>query len=269
MIRISGSPCSSHVAHGCWSSRGGRGGRQVERGPHGFLPGSQHGPAPGDRQRSHDLQAVAGLGLGVGRCQRRRRAGLVGDHADQPAGLQAPAQLDAGAAVRAAVADRVGGKFGGDDDGVLDQRAQAPAAQCGGGELARRPGRLRHRRQRDALAQPRGAGLRRRRPGRAGALVRGLRRSHLTSLVHGWTTVPDVGRVRRRSAHQLRCHFRCADASALAQETEHAIFARATAPGGLARFRPRAAETDPSGVGAAAESDELWILFPAARCPPS
>src|SRR5690348_10086214 len=42
---------------------------------------------------------------------------------------------------------------------------------------------------------------------------------------------PEVARVHR-SAHQLRCHVGCADASALAQEEiELATFARATAPG--------------------------------------
>jgi hypothetical protein len=57
--------------------------------------------------------------------------------------------------------------------------------------------------------------------------------SRLTSLVHGWTTEPEVGRVRHRSAHQLRCHFGCADASALAQEQGRTCdVARATALGG-------------------------------------
>ena len=43
------------------------------------------------------------------------------------------------------------------------------------------------------------------------------------SLVHGSTTEPDVGRVRRRLAHPLRCHFRCADASAVAQDGSTAV----------------------------------------------
>ena len=43
------------------------------------------------------------------------------------------------------------------------------------------------------------------------------------SLVHGSTTKPDVGRVRRGLAHPLRCHFRCADASAVAQDGSTAV----------------------------------------------
>ena len=73
-------------------------------------------------------------------------------------------------------------------------------------------------RQPDAAAPPCcGRRGHRRLPG-AVAIACGLGGSRLTSLVHGWTTEPEVGRVRHRSAHQLRCHFGCADASALAQE---------------------------------------------------
>ena len=71
---------------------------------------------------------MARLGLRVLRRYRRRRARLVGDHADQPAGLQAPAQLDGRAprivrditrGDRGSVQYCVGGQFGRDYDGVL------------------------------------------------------------------------------------------------------------------------------------------------------
>jgi hypothetical protein len=35
---------------------------------------------------------------------------------------------------------RVGGQFGGDDDGIFDQRVQMPLAQRGDGERAGGPG---------------------------------------------------------------------------------------------------------------------------------
>ena len=170
---------------------------------------------------------MAGLGLWVAGREGRRRPRLVGDHADQPAGLKAPAQLDAPGRTLAgdvphggggAVPDRVGGQFGRDDDGIVDQRVQTPPAQRGRGELASGPGRFRHGCQPDTAPPSRsGEHGTRRLPG-AVAIVRGLGGSRLTSLVHRWTTEPEIGRVRHRSAHQLRCHFGCACASALAHD---------------------------------------------------
>jgi hypothetical protein len=136
-------------------------------------------------------------GFGVGATGREDRRGtcLVGDHADQAAGLKTPAQLDAPALGVAdgipcgggsSVPYRVGGQLGGDDDGILDQRIQMPLTQRGEGELTRGPGGLRHGRQSRAAA-PACYGRRgcRRLPG-AVAIACGLGGGRLTSLVHGW-----------------------------------------------------------------------------------
>src|SRR5262249_23106317 len=176
-IRISGRPSSSHVARGCWTSGGflgrGRGSGatgggigvpgQVKGRPDGLLAGAQDGPSPGDRERAYDLQAVARLGLGILCRHGGRRARLVGDHADQPAGLKAPAKLDAPAPGIArviprgggcSVLDRVGGQLGCDNDGVLDQPFQLPPAQGRHGKLTGGPGRLGYGGKPEAL--PRG-----------------------------------------------------------------------------------------------------------------
>ena len=101
---------------------------QIQGRPDGLLPGAEDGPSPGDRERADDLQAMARLGFRVLRRHRRRRACLVGDHADQPAGLKTPAQLDPRAlgTVRdilrgggGSVQYCVGGQLGCDNDGVL------------------------------------------------------------------------------------------------------------------------------------------------------
>lgn len=100
---------------------------QVQGRPDGLLPGAEHGPSPGDRERADDMQAMARLGLRVLRRHRRWRARLVGDHADQPARLKAPAQLDARAPGivpgiprgGGSVQYRVGGQLGRDNDSVL------------------------------------------------------------------------------------------------------------------------------------------------------
>ena len=165
---------------------------------------------------------------------------------------------------------RVGGQLGGDDDGILDQRVQMPHAQRGDGELTGGPGGLRHGRQPDA-APPPCSGRRgyRRLPG-AVAIACGVGGSRLTSLVHGWTTEPEVGRVRHRSAHQLRCHFGCADASALAQEHDGTrdLWPRNGARG-IASFNSQTPERDPVGWLPAAERDEPWIWCLATCCPHS
>jgi hypothetical protein len=71
---------------------------------------------------------MARLGLRVLRHYRGQRARLVGDHANQLAGLQAPAQLDTRAlwivhgiphGGGGSVQYRVGGQLGRDNDGVL------------------------------------------------------------------------------------------------------------------------------------------------------
>ena len=101
---------------------------QVQGRPDGLLPGAEDRPPPRDRERADDLQAMARLGLRVLRRHHRERARLVGDHADQPAGLKTPAQFHA--RVLGMVRDlprggggsvqyRVGGQFRCDNDGVL------------------------------------------------------------------------------------------------------------------------------------------------------
>jgi len=136
---------------------------QLQGRPDGLFPGTEDGPSPGDGERSDDLQAMAGLGLGPARRESRRGTRLVGDHADQAARLKAPAQLDAPAPGLArglphgggsSVLYRVGGQLGGDDDGIFGQRVQMPLAQRGDGERAGGPGGLRHGRQPDAAAPP-------------------------------------------------------------------------------------------------------------------
>ena len=105
---------------------------------------------------------MARLGLRVLRRHRRRRARLVGDHADQPAGLKAPAQLDAralgivrvGPGGGGSVPYRVGGQLGCDNDGILDQRSQMPLVQRGHGELTCGPGGLGHRDEPEAAPLP-------------------------------------------------------------------------------------------------------------------
>lgn len=101
---------------------------QVQGRPDGLLPGAEDRPPPRDRERADDLQAMARLGLRPLHRHCRGRARVVGDHADQPAGVKGPAQLDARALgiVRdvprgggSSVQDRVGGQFGRDDDGVV------------------------------------------------------------------------------------------------------------------------------------------------------
>ena len=101
---------------------------QLQGRPDCLLPGAEDGPPPGDRDRSDDLQAMARLGLGVLRRHRRGRARLVGDHADQPAGLKAPAQFDTRAlgivpdvsrGGGRPVQYRIGGQLGCDNDGIL------------------------------------------------------------------------------------------------------------------------------------------------------
>jgi hypothetical protein len=221
---------------------------------------------------------MARLGLWVARREGRRRTRLVGDHADQPAGLKAPAQLHAPGRTPTgsvphggggAVPDRVGGQLGRDDDGVVDQFVQLPPAQRGRGELASGPGRLRHGCQPDTAPPPRSGergtrGL----PG-AVAIARGLGGSRLTSLVHGWTTEPEVGRVRHRSAHQLRCHLGCADASALAHDRRtRDLIPRNGAGKSSVSSRSRRKETL-QGWRPAAERDERWIWCLAPCCPRS
>ena len=176
---------------------------QFQGRPDGLLAGTEDRPPPGGRERFNDLQAMARLGLRIPRRHRRRRARLVGDHADQPAGLKAPAQLDArGPGIfrivprgrGASVPYRVGGQLGRDNDGVLGQLFQPPLVQGGHGKLTGRPGRLRHRVK--LKAAPPGHWWRqlRRRwlPGTV-AIASGPRGSRGTSLVHGSTTEPEVG----------------------------------------------------------------------------
>ena len=219
---------------------------------------------------------MAGLGLGPSGREARRGTRLVGDHADQAAGLKAQAQLDAPATGIArgfprggggSVPYRVSGKLGGDDDGILDQCVQMPRAQRRDGELTCGPGGLRYGRQPDAAAPPRCGGRGCGRLPGAVAIVCGVSGSRLTSLVHGWTTEPEVGRVRHRSAHQLRCHFGCADASALAQEADGTRdHARRNGARGIASFNSHTPERHPVGWHPAAERDEPWIWCPATCC---
>ena len=171
---------------------------------------------------------MARLGLRVLRRHHRERARLVGDHADQPAGLKTPAQFHA--RVLGMVRDlprggggsvqyRVGGQLGGDDDGVLGQWFQLPVVQRGHCELAGGSGRLRHwGKAETAPPRTRRCWFRKRWLPGGVAVICGLRRGRGTSLVHGSTTEPEFWALaRQRSALQLRCHLGCADASALAR----------------------------------------------------
>jgi len=222
---------------------------QFQGRPDGLLPGAENGPPPGDRERADDLQAVARLGLQILRRHRRRRARLVGDHADQPAGLQAPAQLNACAlgfanvilrGGRGSVLYRVGSQLRRNNDGVLDQWFQLPLVQGGHGKLAGGPGRPGHGGQREAVAPPRSwwRGSGGSWPLGGVAIVCGARGTRRTSLVHGSTTEPEVwarAPLGQRISYdatsdvQMQVHVH--------RTTQPLIGTRATAPGESPRFQ--------------------------------
>lgn len=166
---------------------------------------------------------------------------------------------------------RIGGQFGGDNDGVLGQYVQAPLAQRSDGEFTGGTSGFRHRHQSDA-APPPGCGRRgyRRLPG-AEAIARGLGRGRLTSLVHGWTTEPE-GWERPPSGQRIRY-----DATSDVQMQVHlhtitggtSEIARATAPGGSqVSTRGRRKDTR-EGWRSATERSEPWIWCLATCCPHS